>query len=159
MGGAIDPKEQEALHQRFLHFKDLIIDSNKRATDLGIASLKIILAINGAGAIALLAFIGQIAFKEGVIAQKVLVLLTPLKILIGGILTAAIASGLGYFRMFFESLFYEAEINKPGTGQKWIRAAMVSLYLAFIMAVSAYVIFGYGMMESAAAIKILMTVK
>lgn len=112
-----DPNEEQARNQRYLHFKDMIIEANGHAKDLGVAALKIVLTINCAGAIALLAFIGQIAFKEGVIAQKLLVLLAPLKILIGGVLAAALASGFGYFRMFFEGYYYEAEIQRPGTGK------------------------------------------
>lgn len=152
---APDPNDEDGKRRRFEYYKDMIFDANARATELGVAALKSSMVINGAAAIALLAFIGQAAIGDGTAPR----LLGPLKLLVGGVLTAALATGFGYLRMYFESLFYIFEIKKPDTGKKWMTAANGSLYAAIALAFISYVLFAVAMFQSGDALNALMVSK
>lgn len=145
--------DQQRRYQHFLNLKDLIVDANQRATDLGIAALKSVMLINGAAAAALLAFIGQVGSKGAIEGSKITHLLPPLKFLVGGVLVAALATGFGYMRMFFESVAYAAELKKPGTGKVWTNTGNGFLYGAIVLTIASYVLFGCGMWFAADAIR------
>ena len=147
-----DP-DQQRKYQHFLNLKDLIVDANQRATDLGIAALKAVMLINGAAAAALLAFIGQVGSKGGIEGPKITQLLPPLKLLVAGVLVAALATGFGYMRMFFEGVSYAAELKKPTSGEVWVNVANGFLFGAILLTVVSYVLFGRGMWFVADAIR------
>jgi hypothetical protein len=148
MPPAGDPEEERKRHQRSIALKDFILDSNRRATELGVAALKTVLLINGAAAIALLAFLAQLAGRDGAAAAREAQLLGPLALLVYGVLSGAVAMGFGYLRMLFEGLGYGAEIKRPGGMKPWFRAAAGCLHAAIALAAAAYVLFGLGMFEA-----------
>ena len=57
MSPTIDPQERA---ERFNYTKDLLFKADRQATDLALLALKTAMILNGASAIALLAFIGQL---------------------------------------------------------------------------------------------------
>ncbi len=148
MPPAVDPKELQAQHQRYLALKDLIIDSNTRATTLGVAALKTVIVMNGAAAIALLAFLSQVVVKDAMATKLAGQMLQPLALLVWGVMAGGLATGFGYFRMYLEGHGYGAEIKKAGGLQPWGYAANGCLAVAIVLAVVAYALFAVGVLDA-----------
>ncbi|HTY65488.1 MAG TPA: hypothetical protein VMH36_02480 [Alphaproteobacteria bacterium] len=151
MPPTISAEEQQRRHQKFLHLKDMIIDGNKRATDLGLAALKAVMIINGSGAAGLLAFISQMAKDDR--GKAAAPLIGSVRILVAGVAAAALAVMFGYLRMYFESVGYGREIQKDGALYRWVVVANVCLWCAIVLTGLAYVAFIMGMLDGAHTIR------
>lgn len=144
-----DPNEQRRRYETWERLKDLIIDSNKRATELGVVALRSAILINGAAAIALLAFLAHIIAKDGKPPAGAADMLMPLSLLVYGVMAGALATGFGYLRMFLEGWGYDAEIKKAGGLAPWGHAANVFLAFAIAATIGSYVLFAWGVHNAA----------
>ena len=132
------PNDPQRAHDVFLHYKDLILESNKGAVDLAVMALKTAILINGAAAVALLAFISQVGIRNSGSADAVVQLMQPLGLFVAAVFCGALATGLGYLRMYFEGVFFAAEIKREKSGKPWMRLANLFQIIAIGLVISSY---------------------
>lgn len=135
--------EQEHRWKWFLPFYQ---DLTHQAAELGAVALKSIILLNGAAAIALLAFLGQVWAGTGG-ASDIAAKISPA---IKAFVTGAFAGGLGtvfaYISAYFnlESVTIKAETGR-GNNNWAYRVSVAAHAAAFLIVVYAYYRFGEGM--------------
>lgn len=106
---------------------------------VGQSALKSIILINGGAAVSMLAFIGNIAIKESLSTQGMILFTQPMLLFAMGVLSGALGTGGTYV----SQLFYAQEKRKLG---------IVFHFLTIIVVVSAYVCFAMGAFAAKAAV-------
>ena len=146
---AVDDSEnvKAEKYERWLSLKDLILESEKGAVSLGNMALRSAMILNGAAAIALLAFIANQWTPEAGVPASLEGVVEALKGLVIGVFSVVLATGFGYLRMFFGGFSLGKEVEKEGSGKCTARLAMGSLYVAIILVIYSYVRFGMAMMD------------
>lgn len=147
----MDHVQQLQTWNRWKERQEIALNAEEKATQLGVAALKSAGIINGGGAIALLAFAGQV-IKEVPVVENVS-LMVPLRQLIWGVLATSVATAFAYFSTFFEAVYHGHDTHAPGKAQRWLTFAQASLVVAVALTVAAYVFFIDGMIEAADVIE------
>ncbi|MBI3452412.1 MAG: hypothetical protein HY057_06190 [Rhodospirillales bacterium] len=151
-----DSDEARRRYERETQLKESMIEANRRAADLGIAALKAALLINGAAAIALLTFVSQLALRDSALGPRAVPLVSPLTLLVLGVLSAALAIGLGYLRAYFETTIYSLAIMYPNQTKKRRRLAFICFGMGIICTIGSYAFFLAGILGAGNVIKALL---
>ena len=104
------------------------LEYSKAATQAGTNALKVSLLINGAAAIAMLTFIGNIANRNQVDTEIIQALASPLHWFSSGILLSALATGITYIALEF---FASNRMNKDKVGWKINVIAIVTTAISY----------------------------
>ena len=135
---------------------DEILESARVATAFAGAALKSAILLNGAAALAMLAFVANqwsaVAAGEEA-AKDAAVLVPPLRHFVVGVFSAVLATGVGYLSAYAENrgLWYwvddREKVHKP-----LFKLAFVLQFVAIVFVVYAYVRFWLGMEAGIAAL-------
>ncbi len=149
----VDPNNSpEKVRQRFLDLKEMVLENTKGSVSLGNTALRSAILLNGAAAAALLAFVSHRWEPNVQLSGQLEMIVYSLKDLVLGAFAGVVATGFGYLRMYFESLFYAAEIVGKPKAQRWVTVANVMLWIAIILVIYSYWRFGLAMWRSFSAL-------
>jgi len=137
----LDRASQEKIENRKLIATGGTLLLNQSSTSAQNA-LKMSLIINGAGAIAVLTFIGNITDQTDLVSSLSVCLLYFTK----GVLFTAVGTGLVYFSYVFSILHYSKTVSSKGEQfsqvSNWLSQAIS--YLVIILVVASYIYFYLG---------------
>ncbi|HVH73473.1 MAG TPA: hypothetical protein VM755_01020 [Stellaceae bacterium] len=145
-------RHAERAHDRnWEHVKFL----NEAAAKDARESVKLLLAINGGAAIALLAFAGALIARSTVQKQEVILVLGNLSWFAAGVSAAAVAGALAYFTNFFYAAmaalrtarWEEPFIEETRRSNRWKHVALVCHFLGVAAAVVSLGLFLAGLFE------------
>ncbi|MCH9050503.1 MAG: hypothetical protein IIA72_05410 [Proteobacteria bacterium] len=145
-------QEAVAKHERWIHLKESVFECGKGAVELGGIALKTVILINGAAAVAVLAFITQLWQASGEQPAIMTSMVGVMSGLVVGVFAGALATGLGYLRMYFEGWYLHREIEKVDSGKAQMVLAIVFQVAAIILVIYAYIRFGVAMYQATAAL-------
>ncbi len=114
------------------------IEMFRSVIQVGQSALKSIILINGGAAVSMLAFIGNLASKQGLSSQAMTLMTKPMIFFAMGVLSGALGAGGTYVSQFF----YFKEKNKAGIAFHVVTIAVV---------IMAYVFFALGAFAAKAA--------
>ena len=145
-------QEAVAKHERWMHLKESVFECNKGAVEIGGIALKTAILINGAAAVAVLAFITQLWQASGEQPAIMTSMVGVLDSLLIGVFAGALATGLGYLRMYFEGWYLNREIDKVDSGKAQMILGNVFQVAAIILVIYTYYRFGDAMYDATAAL-------
>jgi hypothetical protein len=143
------------------HQKEFGNKANAAAVSSGANAVRALLVINGGAAVAVLAFIAQVAGLDGAkYSNKLSELTAPLAWFAWGVALAAFGTGAAYFTnycigaaSFRMQRHYEHPYLRPtASSKRWRIAAIVFQVLAVLAGVGSLVMFLFGMNEIRAVI-------
>lgn len=130
------------------YYKDYFIETNRGAVTLAGIALKAVITINGAAAIALLAFISYQWATTGAKSAIIPPMIDAVKYLVWGVFLGALATGLGYLRMYIEGFVYVTRIKRVDPEPlvfKLMLTGHVFQFFAIGFVIVAYILFAVGM--------------
>lgn len=134
-------------------FRQLTHSYDQGAIDLAPVAIKAAMFLNGAAAIAIMAFMAQVWQPSGEQPAIIKALQTPLWMLVVGAFISAVTAGASYMTMFCYSWWLSAMTN-----QNNYRADPKAKFSAFgfhglsvLLTIAAYVFFGLAAWEAAGA--------
>jgi len=138
-------KEEIERRNRFEAGIDYLKTVNEGAVQFALIALKTIILLNGAAAIAVLAYMGQI--WKGVGPQPLILidLSAVLSSLVIGVLAGGLATAFGYLRMFLEGRHHVIYIDTGRVEKLNFGMASGFQYSAFVLVAYAYYRFGEAM--------------
>lgn len=142
--------------QLWEYYKDYFIETSRGAITLAGIALKAVITINGAAAIALLAFISYQWAVTGTKSAIILPMVDAVEYLVWGVFLGALATGLGYLRMYIEGFVHVTQIRRVDPEPlvfKITFAGHVFQFLAIGFVVAAYILFVVGMTTAADAFR------
>ncbi len=149
----VDPNNSpERKRQRALEHKEHVLENTKGSVSLGNTALRSAILLNGAAAAALLAFVSQRWVPGVKLSGQLEMIIFSLKDLVLGAFAGVVATGFGYLRMYFEGLYYIADIDGKSYAHRWVSVANVMLWIAIILVIYSYWRFGIAMWRSFSAL-------
>ena len=147
-----DDDEDQAESHRWLHLKESLFEANRGAVELAGITLKTAILLNGAAAIAVLAFIGQVWQPEGEQPALVAKMVAVLHDLVIGVFAAATATGFGYLRMYFEGWYLDSCVKTDDGKPVLLWLGNGFQFVAVVFVVYAYVRFWFAMKAAGVAL-------
>ena len=149
MAGVKDSRDnnanEQAQYNRWQQYKEMIYESYRGAISLGNMAFRAAILLNGAAAIAVLAFISSIWDKSGPQPEVIVQMGDALKWLVIGTTVAVVSTGFGYLRFNFEGLYLNRQVTYPNTW-KWLSYLVnIAVILAVVGVGASYVLFAVAM--------------
>ena len=124
------------------------VELHRSTMDLAKGALKVSLVINGGAALAILAFIGNIWSKDGGESFSI-ALAYVISYFCIGLLVAAFAVAVAYFRQYSYSTDYIRGNPKPGDDgiQRGSKTTTCLQWISVLLVFTSLVLFGFGVSE------------